>query len=815
MGQGFDHIDTASQVRDIIKRTASQIVQQQAPKPNIARVISVNFASLTASVWYPGDDAPVTVNLFADTLPAIWQDQIVADAASGIENTSFSGYGSLVGVENLNGKLYITSVLSGGQLSFNAALLNANIITQEATEIADDIAGFPNALPGDPYETIINCHVSNSSVGYQGGIDFGPFTNRLSGTALTGAIEMTVYSSAGAIKTYKFTIDPIHDFFNNTFSVPDSPFDSWFRILPDGGIMNQDTTIVDFDLDVTLKRTAYGNTDQFASFSEVWFRIIKQDGTTGLDCFVTIKSTNLQRGRSLGGRQLFMQQRRTSPPFIRGYIGFHNSTTWSDLDISNIMDNFGRVQSTNWGFSETNQPWNVITGAITDFRVDGEKGIIESPANTPFRVGTSAGASDYEYIYWECAPSALPTGAEYQSGCYVRYKSTDNYFFKVVFETTGAVTLSIFKTVASVITQIGANITVPSVTFTPGMAVSVKARCVGSTLQIKAWNAANGTEPEAWLRTVTDTSIPNGTGTTSSIVLFAQPGGANTNTKPYDFYYYSFNGRVQGQNTFNPNSEWHSGPYRSGLLRLANDLQKTWTHDGTFTWDGNNIKWTGNIFLHGVGKNRNGLKTGRINIRYPDGHFIPVWKNEGTIQALSTGLNIPAGYALWWGLPPGTPWLEQTDDYFFFVDSDSMGGDFQIPEWAILIAIRVPSTAVDPHFDIRLGNGQMIDGLKAVAFNAGWANTGAGNPLAGVRLIAHDLVLIQGVVTGNTTTSGAVYGVVPAGYRPSVTQIIPARGGTGGVRATVAVLTNGNCQIFDATGANNYQVGPAIYPLNT
>jgi hypothetical protein len=92
---GFDHVSVAAQMREIIESQAKKVVLSQAPKPNYARVISINFAALTASVWFPGDDQPVSVNIFTDRLPASWQEQI--NPSSGGVNTSYAGYGSLVG----------------------------------------------------------------------------------------------------------------------------------------------------------------------------------------------------------------------------------------------------------------------------------------------------------------------------------------------------------------------------------------------------------------------------------------------------------------------------------------------------------------------------------------------------------------------------------------------------------------------------------------------------------------------------------------------------------------------------------------------
>lgn len=819
----FDHIDAASQMREIIRTAAGQIVQQQAPKPNIARVISVNFASLTASVWYPGTDAPVTVNLFPNSLPAAWQEQISADGSAAEVSSSVVGYGSIVAVENLNGKSYITSVLTGGILQFDPALLNARIAAQEATEIAADLAGQPKALPGKPTEAFINYHISDPNLTIGGSIDFGPFTNITPGTMPNGYIEVTVQLAVGAAKTYKFTVNP-----NLDFNHPGAPggqaaaYDAWFRVLPEHSITENGFVTYDFDLDVTLKQTAYGNTDNFANYPELWFRIVKQSSTyTGLDANVTIRSNFLQRGRSLGGRQLAMQQTRGSGPFIKGYLGFHNAgMLWIDKDNATVFDNFGRFTQSGWGLTDSapGTGWAVLEGVASTFSTNLNSGAINNPSNTrstigiPFGTGTAIDIYNFTYAV---SINALPTGAELQLGSHVRYNTGTNtrYTFKVVINTNQTVFLNIQKTLTGTTTDVVSNFTVPGLTYNAFDTLIVRFKCFGTSLAMKVWK--DGTqEPEAWHITATDSNITTG----GAVTLFSQPGGANTNTKPYLTLFLWMYTQVQAESVRNDTIQWHTGPYRSGLLRQANDVQKTWTHDGTFEWDGSHIKWSGTIYLAGIGRHRNGIQNGRMDIAYPDGAFIQVWQDNRSEWVGPSGLLLGPGHSLWYALQPGTGWTEKqdTDPYFFIVDSEKNLYDFCIPEWAVLIAVRPPEpTGNNPtRYGIRLGNGETLDAWRSVTPNAGWTNRGSGFTVLGFKMINQDTMILGGECTGNPVTTPQL-ATLPAGYRPDVQWNVPIRVGAT-TRAFLNVQTTGIMTVVDSVNASNlHQLVPTVITLNT
>lgn len=109
--------DVAQRVRDVIKDIARQVVEEETSDSRVGRVISIDFAAKTANVWFPGDERPIKVNLFSSTLPGSWQNQLPPGATS--QSNSLVGYGSIVMVETINGKPYITEVLTGGQFSID------------------------------------------------------------------------------------------------------------------------------------------------------------------------------------------------------------------------------------------------------------------------------------------------------------------------------------------------------------------------------------------------------------------------------------------------------------------------------------------------------------------------------------------------------------------------------------------------------------------------------------------------------------------------------------------------------------------------
>lgn len=757
---GFDHIDAASRVREVVKKLATREIGKNVPQPIVGRVMSVDLPRLRATVWFPNDDQPVEVKLLSSVIPGDWQHK--QDRG---DFTSLAGYGSQAVVERLNNSLYVTQVLSGGQFSFDFRTMNASIVAQKATPTTAGDTNSIEPLVGQAYETFINCQVTDTTITAGQAIDFGPFTQVNAGEPGIGAVEVTVAMQPNlAQKTYKFVVNPRAE-----FDHPGSTgiLDSWFRILSEHSITDNSATDADFDLDISYKRTAYGNTAAYSGYPEIWFRIIKRTSdTSGLDALVTIRATNIQKGRALGGRELFMQERRTSPPEIHGYLGFHNSQhLFRDTDDVAVFDNFGRVTTNGWGTSDSGQSWVPING-LSGMFADGQSGVFRAinTSSQNIRIATSLTDFDCSWVTWV---DQVAVGAEFQFAGIFRYLDNSNrYRLKIIFDLAGVVKMSFVSTTGGTSFTLGSDYTAPF-TYAAGTKIRARWQVIGSLLRGKLW--LDGTaEPEVWHKSLTNTDIPGGVGYGYGFEFF--PGGANTNTRPSDCHVtdiklFAFSGTLD-----NNQAQWHSGPWRNGPLRLANDLRWTWTRDITpISWRNNRFKF-GTIYFSGVGRHRSGIYNGRANLTMPaTGATIPIVTN-GTVSSAVTsndGIELLADQALYVGIPPGADWRD-LNQYLFIVDSTTYR-DYLLPEWAVLIAARGPSTAVP---DLRLGNGDQLDSWKGLSYNNSWAN--AGSSASGqYRMQGLNEMKIIGRMSPGTKTNGTVIFTMPVGYRVPYIMSVP------------------------------------------
>lgn len=791
---GFEHVQTAAAVRDLIKQVATKVVSQNAPTPNTGRVISVNLASLTATVWFPGDDAPVSVNLFANNLPQQWHDQF-DDGTGTVINTSTTGYGSLVTVETLNGKQYITEVLSGSSFGFDQRILDMSLVTQEATDINSTA---PKDLVGVPNETLLNCHIFSSTVTDGQAINFGPFL-RYDGTeAGVGFLEMTVTWASGC-KYYRLVTSPFEDF---DHPGSNGVLDQWMRIMPESTANNASGVGYDFDLDVCVKKTLYGNIDDFTSGYEIWFRVVRRNlrtdtgggisqASTGLDAYVAIRSTALQRGRATTGRQLFMQTVDISPPSHHGYLGFHDARhLWHDTDNDGVYDAFGRFVTANWGFSDSSQNWSVVQGSASAFSVNGTEALCDIPIVNVIQVITNALANgptvDTTWTMWV---DAIPTGGDIQVGCVQRRTgSSDYYLLKCNFTTAGTITASIIKVVAGVTTTIGTDVT-GVVTFAIGTKIKMRTRLKGSSLQSKIWLAVND-EPEAWTRSETDTAITQGTNTQTIGLTFLAV-TANTNTKPYRVHIDNWKSDMQGPTVYTDSNQWRSGPWRSSLLRLANDLQKTWVLDGIWSWDGARIMWSGAIYFNGIGHHHNGLVNGKLKLTFPDINDKVYIAGSTSYTMTGNGVFLNPGDALYCAIPPEGNWQDLSKYLFVVFAANTF--DYQLPEWAVLICIHQQGSAGQAA-SLRLGNGDEIDNWRNVTFLNSWTNWNADG--VHYRREGNQTVRLQGLAKGSSKTANVIFNL-PVGFRPAYALFFGTIASD--LWGAVVINTNGDVQFYQGT----------------
>jgi hypothetical protein len=783
---GFEHVDTAAAIRDIIKTAAEKVVANQSPGPNYGRVISVNLASLTATVWFPGDDSPITVNMFANNLPQQWHDQF-DDGTGTVINTSTTGYGSIVAVETLNGKQYITEVLSGSQFAFDQRALDLSLVTQEATDI---MLSTPKDLVGTPSETFISCHLTSSTLVDGQAINFGPFLKYDGTQPGVGSFDITVTWGSGC-KSYNLVTSPLEDFDHpgNVYVL-----DQWMRILPSQTANSANTVAYDFDIDVCVKKTLYGNIDDFTSNYEMWFRFIRRDAridpnfsfisnpSAGSDVFFSMRSTSIQRGRAVTGRQLFMQYVDISPPSHHGYLGFHDARhKWHDTDNDSIYDDFGRVTTNGFGRSDSTQTWGVFAGATSAYSTNGTDGVCAVASNNLLHYILDSVAEgptlDIVATTWI---EVMPTGANAEFSIMARRTDASNFYqLKCNFTAGGTITASMNKTVAGVFSVIGTDVT-GVLTFTTFMKIKVRARLRGSTLQLKIWKRGTD-EPLAWTETTTDSSLPLTSGNSGCGVGFGTVTG-NTNTKPYIMHVDEYRADMQGPNLYLDAVQWRPGPWRSALLRLAHDIQRTWTLDGTWTWTGSNLSWTGTIFLNGVGHHRNGLAQGYYTLTMPQtGDKVVIAGNTSYTMGGSPAIPLNAGDSLYVSIPPATEIWQDLSRYLFIVRSADVS-DYQLPEWAVLIASHNQGSGGQSP-SLRLGNGDHLDNWRGATLINGWTGT------ARYRRESNQIVRLQGQPGGNAKTSDIAFNL-PVGFRPGFSSFHSVV--ADGVWGFITIGTNGD-----------------------
>lgn len=728
-----------------------------------------------------GETFPITFGFDGLSMP--YPDGMFPPPA---QSSSLVGYGSNVVVQRFNGILYVTHILNGGQFSFDFRSMGFSVITQKALDVTVN----PTAtveIAGHPHETFINCIVSDTDLSDGHAIDFGPFTQYFAGPPEVGYMEVTVKIDSIGIKVYRFPVSPRWE-----FDHPGGPndYDSWYRIVPAHSINDYSAQDADVDFDIAYKKTAYGNSTEFTDWPEIWFRLIKRGSEwTGLNATVTIRATNIQKGRSLGGRELFMQETRANPPEVKGYIGFHNAQHgFQDFDAYGIMDDFGRTTTNGWGRSDSSQTWSHSFNA--EHYCDGNSGVIGVAVNfTGYRAVAASSALDCDMYFVQWVDVA-PTGGHLQAGAMARFVDINNHYqIKVEFWTDLTIRIWFARFVA------GAGFTIggagpAEMSYSAGQKIRCRIAIKGATLYGKVWDY-NAVEPEAWDRIHVDGTPFMSSGAFGFRTVTE---ASNTNTKPYLVHVDEVRAKLTPQVYDNNGSQWHTGPWRSGSLRIAQDLQKTFQTDGRIVWNGTHVLWDGYLRFTGVGLHRYGLNTGRTSCLMPvSGATVPIFPNDGvgatTASVTSSGIPLAVGQSLWVGIPPGIHW-DYLEEYLFIVDS-TRNKQYQVPEWAVMIASRDNTNLPE----IRLGNGESLDKWRAIPFATNWTDFGGGFETGAYRREMNNTVRLRGLIknTANNLATGTMF-TLPVGFRPATAAklviALSTQAGSGGF-SRISIGTGG------------------------
>lgn len=241
---GLGDQEAALRIRDAMKAFAIQEFGDVHPLGRFGRMATINPDTLKGDVWYPGDPAPIEINLLADMIPK--------DADNHTTNytpTSESGRGSRVWVEKINGKPYVTAVLSGGiQMKdtnvFTQRLFYKNPLWGQAGQAYGMQAGgeFAFVVPNPPSNQCV-------TMGPFGGPLAGSYTEiviqdvRFSGTKtykISGLAELSAAFTPGAFfKVAASHMNPPLDFYTDIGDFDLEIGNADFTSLWDGAIYNQ------------------------------------------------------------------------------------------------------------------------------------------------------------------------------------------------------------------------------------------------------------------------------------------------------------------------------------------------------------------------------------------------------------------------------------------------------------------------------------------------------------------------------------------------------------------------------------------------
>lgn len=794
----FDKLETASRAREIIKKIATSQAQQESPRKLVGRMMSVDLPRLKGTVWFPGDAQPIQVNIFANAVPADWQHR---EPDREGQDSSLEGYGSVVVVERLNGVLWVTQVLTDSTSALDFKTLGMSLIGMRGTQTSsggttgDAIAD----ISWRPFETMMNMRIDHDLVPVNGAVEFGPFTTFIETTPFGGFIEMSI-QLGDTFRIYRMAVNISEDFDIDSVNYP-QPL--WARMLPEhdnGSRWYPSSSRAHgsrYGLDVCLRRTAYGNTENYTGYREMWFRIVKLndwENVPGINAAITLRTNCIQRGRSLGGRELFMYEVVNRPAFPVGYVGFHESGMGPTKQLSNFSDNFGRVVTSGWGTGDSvnNTNWDAGTAGL--YTVNGESGQIDIMANnTSYEIWNYANINGQPDFTCRMRTPVVATGAVIRIAFIHAHNPAtgDRNLFGLDFGLAGALSVTARRRSGGVVSDIIAPVSVGT-GYGANQWIRFRIRLMNNhansqTIWLKAWTDGEK-EPAAWqIQTV----YTNGSGVFYNgyygFQAFAVTG--NTNTKNVTVQIGEIEGNNNPENWAGHGEYWSTGPWRSPELRLAQDLQKTFTYEGNFEWTGTHLKLPTKIHLTGVGRKNGGLASGRAEIfMNPDSqdeiilHY-PFRSTEGGTPYLTVtyaaGIPLAEGESLWCGVEPGCG-IDNQFRFLFVVDSFK-DWESSIPEWAILIAARGLSTSVP---EIRLGNGEVLDKWRAFSFGTNWSNYGSPYETGAYRMEANGVVRLRGLVKNSTTTATTTITTLPTGFRPKADKMfvnISSQAGTSGL----------------------------------
>ncbi|MEU3285587.1 hypothetical protein [Streptomyces longwoodensis] len=174
-----------------------------------------------------------------------------------------------------------------------------------------------------------------------------------------------------------------------------------------------------------------------------------------------------------------------------------------------FTDNFSRTRTGGFGTSAGGGNWVHLSGTDAQFTCDGTYGRILVEVADDSRWATLVDNVTDVNVTTKFTVDELPTGNACSLAIGLAYTDSSNqYRARLAFLTSGSVQLTMEKSVAGAVTNIGALTTVGT-GFTPGQVWNIRAERTGTTIRCRAWKEGDP-EPTTWLHSTTDTSLTSG-----------------------------------------------------------------------------------------------------------------------------------------------------------------------------------------------------------------------------------------------------------------------------------------------------------------
>jgi hypothetical protein len=309
---------------------------------------------------------------------------------------------------------------------------------------------------------------------------------------------------------------------------------------------------IDLPLQDSFNRTRSSNWSA-ADFGGVWQHV---GGNKATDYFIAPQQATMRLDTTGQSRRSMMRGflvlenadfnfgfNTTDPDgghqLISALLGYTNVSNHHLLNLrirpANVWDSMGGTLTGTWGSADSGQAWSRVGGPSTDYSMSGGVGRHSLSAVNSSRRNVIGDTVDTD-LTMKLRTTVDATGGSIMAGAVTRFQDfSNNYSFRVRFNTTGGVDTDIQSIVEGVVTTI-ASIEDSGLTYAANDWFNLRVQMQGNDLRMKVW-ADGDPEPGAWTREVTDNDLTDSGRVGTRSILSTD----NTNTLPviveYDDFY--------------------------------------------------------------------------------------------------------------------------------------------------------------------------------------------------------------------------------------------------------------------------------------